>query len=96
MYGANYALRYMAELQEMYDAGAKGPRQRRNAAMMLRVLKERYPGVFALPSEAHIKQAISKMREQEKRGPSKTNGRYRPSLEHKNFIQVLSSIHIFS
>ena len=66
-YGVSYLSEYSDDIEELFNRGQKSKSKKMNASIMQSHLKNRYPGVFSIPSETEIKQEIGRLFQKSKK-----------------------------
>ena len=67
-YGRKYVTKYEDVIRELYERGNKDSSNKMNPAMIREYLKEKYPTTYSLPGETEIKQHISALVQNDKKG----------------------------
>ena len=70
-YGRKYVTKYKDIIRELYERGNKDSSNKMNPAMIREYLADKYPTTYSLPGETEIKQHISSLVQNDKKGESR-------------------------
>jgi hypothetical protein len=94
IYGPQYITNEHQELiEECFERGKKNSSEKMSSSQMLKVIQDRFPGVYRYPGQSEVAKAVASLRQKKKLGKEATERKRQVPVETETRLKAIMDDH---